>query len=83
MSLSVNLFRSADGRFCARVPGGDRIETYGLKSAAFRDWLIDRLFGNELRLIALKLRLHGLSVTFEQTRDARVVTLKSQPKTTS
>ena len=35
------MFRSADGRFCAQVPVGDRLEIYGLKSAAFRDWLID------------------------------------------
>jgi hypothetical protein len=55
LALSVNLFRSADGRFCAQVPVGDRIETCGRKSAAFRDWLIDRLFGNELRRIAPKL----------------------------
>jgi hypothetical protein len=27
LALSVNLFRSADGRFCAQVPVGDRIET--------------------------------------------------------
>jgi hypothetical protein len=36
-----------------------------------------------LRRSAPQLGLHGLSVTFEQTRDARVVTLKSQSKTTS
>ena len=35
------MFRSADGRFFAQVPVGDRLEIYGLKSAAFRDWLID------------------------------------------
>jgi hypothetical protein len=37
----AKLFRSADGRFCAQVPVGDRLEIYRLKSAAFRDWLID------------------------------------------
>jgi hypothetical protein len=37
----AKLFRSADGRFCAQVPVGDRFEIYRLKSAAFRDWLID------------------------------------------
>jgi hypothetical protein len=37
----AKLFRSADGRFCAQVPVGNRLEFYRLKSAAFRDWLID------------------------------------------
>ena len=41
------------------------------------------MFGNELRRIAPQLRLHGLSVTFERTRDARIVTLRSEAKTTS
>ena len=34
-------FRSPDGRFHARVLVGDRHEIYGLRSTAFRDWLID------------------------------------------
>jgi hypothetical protein len=38
--LDAKLFRSNDGRFFARVPVGDRMEIYGLRSAAFRDWLI-------------------------------------------
>ena len=37
----AELFRSNDGRFFARVPVGDRTEVFGLKSAAFRDWLIN------------------------------------------
>ncbi len=37
----AQLFRSADGRSCAQVPVGDRLEIYGLRSAGFRDWLID------------------------------------------
>ena len=41
------------------------------------------LFGNELRRIAPQLRLHGLSVTFKRTRDARIVTLRSEARTTS
>ena len=41
LAASARLFRSADGRFCAQVPVGDRLEIYQLKSAAFRDWLID------------------------------------------
>ncbi len=41
LASSARLFRSADGRFCAQVPVGDRLEIYRLKSAAFRDWLID------------------------------------------
>jgi energy-coupling factor transporter ATP-binding protein EcfA2 len=41
LASSARLFRSADGRFCAQVPVGDRLEIYGLKSAGFRDWLID------------------------------------------
>jgi hypothetical protein len=41
IASSARLLRSADGRFCAQVPVGDRSEIYGLKSAGFRDWLID------------------------------------------
>ena len=41
LASSARLFRSADGRLCAQVPVGDRLEIFGLKSAAFRDWLID------------------------------------------
>jgi hypothetical protein len=41
LASSATLLRSADGRFCARVPVGNRLEIYGLKSAGFRDWLID------------------------------------------
>jgi hypothetical protein len=31
----------------ARVPVGDRQEIYGLKSAAFRDWLIGGYFADQ------------------------------------
>jgi energy-coupling factor transporter ATP-binding protein EcfA2 len=41
LAASAKLFRSADGRLCAQVPVGDRLEIYGLKSPGFRDWLID------------------------------------------
>jgi hypothetical protein len=41
LASSAGLLRSADGRFCAQVPVGDRLEIYKLKSAAFRDWLIE------------------------------------------
>jgi hypothetical protein len=41
LAASARFFRSADGRFCAQVPVGDRLEIYGLRSAALRDWLID------------------------------------------
>jgi hypothetical protein len=41
LASNARLFRPADGRFCAQVPVGDRLEIYRLKSAAFRDWLID------------------------------------------
>ena len=40
VASKATLFRSNDGRFFAQVPVGDRFEVYGLKSAAFRDWLI-------------------------------------------
>jgi hypothetical protein len=33
--------RPADGHFRAQVRVGDRLEIYGLRSAGFRDWLID------------------------------------------
>jgi hypothetical protein len=41
LTSTARLFRSADGRFCAQVPVGDRLEIYGLKSSGFRDWLIN------------------------------------------
>jgi hypothetical protein len=41
LAAKAQMFRSPDGRFCAQVPVGDRLEIFGLRSAAFRDWLID------------------------------------------
>ena len=41
IASTAQFFRSADGRFHAQVPIGDRYEIYGLKSTAFGDWLID------------------------------------------
>ena len=41
LSACAQFFRSADGRFFAQVPVGDRLEIFGLRSAAFRDWLVD------------------------------------------
>jgi hypothetical protein len=41
LASNAQLFRSADGRFCAQVPVGTRQEIFGLRSAAFRDWLTD------------------------------------------
>jgi hypothetical protein len=41
LASTARLFRSADGRFCAQVAVGERLEIYGLRSAGFRDWLID------------------------------------------
>ena len=41
LASGARLFRSNDGRFFAQVRVGDRLEIFGLKSAAFRDWLIE------------------------------------------
>jgi hypothetical protein len=41
VAANARTFRSADGRFHAQVPLGDRHEIYALRSTAFRDWLID------------------------------------------
>ncbi len=41
LAATAGAFRSADGSLYAQVPVGDRQEIYGLKSAQFRDWLID------------------------------------------
>ncbi len=41
LASCARFFRSADGRFFAQVPVGSRHEIYGLKSTAFRDWLIE------------------------------------------
>jgi hypothetical protein len=39
LTSTARLFRSADGRYCAQVPVGDRLEIYSLRSAGFREWL--------------------------------------------
>jgi len=41
LTETAGFLRTADGRFHARVSVGGRPETYPLRSAAFRDWLID------------------------------------------
>ena len=41
LASGARLFRSAEGRFCAQVAVGERLEIFGLRSAGFRDWLID------------------------------------------
>jgi hypothetical protein len=41
------------------------------------------IFGHELRRIAPQLRLHGISISFERSRGARIVTSKSEGTTTS
>jgi hypothetical protein len=41
LAEGVRLFRAADGRFHARVQAGGRHEVFGLRSSAFRDWLVD------------------------------------------
>ncbi len=47
LASGARLFRSADGRACAQVPVGDRLEVYGLGSAGFRDWLIDEYMNGQ------------------------------------
>jgi hypothetical protein len=42
LASAARYFRSADGRFLAQVTVENRNEVYGLKLAAFRDWLIER-----------------------------------------
>jgi hypothetical protein len=44
LASSARMYRSPEGRLYAQVPVGDRLEMYGLKSAGFRDWLIDGYF---------------------------------------
>src|SRR6476620_6354184 len=41
LTATAGLLGSTDGRFYARVAVGSRREVYDLKSASFRDWLID------------------------------------------
>jgi hypothetical protein len=41
LASGARLFRSADGHFCAQVRVGDRLDILALRSAGFRDWLID------------------------------------------
>jgi len=47
LASGAGFFRSADGRLFAQVPVGSRHEIYGLKSAAFRDWLIEGYFADQ------------------------------------
>jgi hypothetical protein len=47
LTSGARLFRSADGRFCAQVPVGERLEIFGLRSAGFRDWLIDSYMNDQ------------------------------------
>ena len=49
LASGARFFRSADGRLFAQVPVGSRHEIYGLKSAAFRDWLIGAYFADRAR----------------------------------
>ena len=44
LASGAGFFRSADGRLFAQVPVGSRHEIYGLKSAAFRAWLVEGYF---------------------------------------
>jgi len=46
LASGAGFFRSADGRLFAQVPVGSRHEIFGLKSAAFRDWLIAGYFAD-------------------------------------
>ena len=44
LAAAARLYRSGDGGLHVQVPVAGRYETYGLKSAGFRDWLIDGYF---------------------------------------
>ncbi len=44
LASAARLYRSPDGSLHARVKIGDRHETYGLKNASFRRWLISCYF---------------------------------------
>ena len=44
LAAAARLYRSADGGIHVQVPVADRNETFGLKSAGFRDWLVDGYF---------------------------------------
>jgi hypothetical protein len=48
LASEAQFFRSADGRFHARVKIGGRDEFYSLKSAGFRDWLTKDYFADRL-----------------------------------
>jgi hypothetical protein len=46
LASAARCFRAADGRLFAQVPVGRRCEIFGLKSTAFRDWLVERHFAD-------------------------------------
>ncbi|MFI5455212.1 MAG: hypothetical protein ACHRXM_07140 [Isosphaerales bacterium] len=50
LTANAGFLRSTDGRFYAQVSVGGRREIYTLKSAAFRDWLIDGYFRDRREL---------------------------------
>ena len=46
LASDARFFRSSDGRLFAQVRVGSRLEIFGLKSTAFRDWLIEGHFAD-------------------------------------
>ena len=44
LAAAARLYRSADGGIHVQVPVAGRNETFGLRSAGFRDWLVDGYF---------------------------------------
>jgi energy-coupling factor transporter ATP-binding protein EcfA2 len=50
LASSARFFRGADGRFHARVAVNGRQDIFGLKSKAFRDWLVDGYLSAYLKL---------------------------------
>ena len=50
LTATAGSLRSTDGRFYAQVSVGGRREIYALRSAAFRDWLIDGYFRDRREL---------------------------------
>ena len=76
LASGARVFRAADGRFHAQVPVAGRQAIFGLKSGAFRDWLIDGYLSAHQKLPprrAIRRVLEGLEARARFENDSPTV----------
>jgi hypothetical protein len=64
----ARVFRSAEGRLFAQVPVDSRYEIHGMKSKAFREWLVNSYVADRGKIPAPAVVRHVLSTLEAQTR---------------